>query len=1289
MRFFHKLATVSFFTYFILIFLLISIIGYVSTSSIRKDTDNKIAKIKKKHSQLNRYGLVKQTNIVAKILENRCKYVHNEILKLIMKNLEILIKQNNFSKLPKKIKFSDHELYLSNAFIIDRDFKIIKSYYPITEKSFREFLKSKNIKIEDLDTNYYFIYKNREYITKFYKKGSLYYFLQYYSTHNIIETIKEISGLILDENVSKRNLIFVADKRKNVLYEPIIFGELQKSLIDSTFNVLQKTLGNFPKENFYKNSIDDSLKLFIYKRDIEFPPVTLYSCYIENSNVLNNEISKIIHAKKVALCKFHLVLTLSFLLFLYFTIIATKRFNKTKSILIKFFKDAINLDKTIDINSLHYEEFREMAILINEMIMKIKKTHAQLIERDNYLKSIEEGLGILFSESKPQVAINRFFKILAQKLSLSYIMVLRMEDDEIPNIKYLWSENEKELLRFYNKMPKDILFKVKPELMEKKEKYIFYNSDNNVFAHSQIIFPLYVENKFWGIFIAGNKKNKWSDALTSTLLSFVNSLTLYIIKIQKEEDIEENEKFLELLFNNLKSSVYLINNEGYFAFANKSIESLTGYSVEEMRNMKFYSVVAPEFRSMVKERGERRLNNENVIQDYEFQIITKKGKRKWIEISNTYIELMGKKYILGTAYDVTEKHKSMLVEKVINKITKAVLTADNLSDYIEEILKYLSDIIDMSNSCFLIHNKKNNNINILKYSDEYDSFANASKLNPKSLTAYMFRTKKSMLLYKEDIKQLHKEGKIDIIGTIPEIWMGIWFDINKETNAVIIIQHYSDREKYSNSDLELMEIVIQHITIAINKLEREQKLLDSERKYRTLFESANDAIFLIDELYFIDCNIQATRLLKCAKKDIIGNKWLNFSAEKQNINNQEVEEFVKQKIEKALKGIPQIFEWKIKDKSNGIIQCEISLNIIQLKEKSYIIAIVRDISERMNFISELKSNLKVMKFQNEEIFHRVMNNLQIYKSLFKIYRLKGNYSEETKVLLNFLMMKTQLISTILSDIYYHTDKDYLDLEKSFRKVILDWITLHKGQKVNILSQIHIPSKIKYILGAMIVLDLILSLVNRKIKNEKSNLKVMKFQNEEIFHRVMNNLQIYKSLFKIYRLKGNYSEETKVLLNFLMMKTQLISTILSDIYYHTDKNYLDLEKSFRKVILDWITLHKGQKVNILSQIHIPSKIKYILGAMIVLDLMLSLVNRKIKNEKSNSALNIRLEKKDDYFAKIVITENGKKTIKNLSELNITIEENLMLSLFLSHIEGKIVFERSNKENYYILVFRYFR
>lgn len=151
--------------------------------------------------------------------------------------------------------------------------------------------------------------------------------------------------------------------------------------------------------------------------------------------------------------------------------------------------------------------------------------------------------------------------------------------------------------------------------------------------------------------------------------------------------LKQSEEKFRHLSENIKSAIFIFDTSGRFIYMNPASLEITGYSESELRTMYFYEIVHPEFRDLVTRRGLDRLKGKPVPPSYEFKILTRQGSEKWVEISNTLMDLEGQAVVLGTAQDITKRKYADLAVRESEKKFKSLyslfrLMSDNVPDMI-------------------------------------------------------------------------------------------------------------------------------------------------------------------------------------------------------------------------------------------------------------------------------------------------------------------------------------------------------------------------------------------------------------------------------------------------------------------------------------------------------------------------------------------------------------------------------------------------------------------------------
>lgn len=203
---------------------------------------------------------------------------------------------------------------------------------------------------------------------------------------------------------------------------------------------------------------------------------------------------------------------------------------------------------------------------------------------------------------------------------------------------------------------------------------------------------------------------------------------------------------------------------------------------------------------------------------------------------------------------------------------------------------------------------------------------------------------------------------------------------------------------------------------AVERRRAVMALRDSEERYRTLFEGANDPIFIFEGDRFADCNSKALETFQCTRELLIGKAPWELSSPIQPDGAPALTGAV-ERMEAAYAGQPQFFEWQIAAPSGKTYDVEISASRLNVKGPPSIQAIVRDVTARKQTEAALIAANRKMHLLSSFTRHDILNQLTVLHGYLALAR------EQTTdpVLLGYLDRQERAVGFIQRQIAFTQD----------------------------------------------------------------------------------------------------------------------------------------------------------------------------------------------------------------------------------------------------------------------------
>jgi len=264
------------------------------------------------------------------------------------------------------------------------------------------------------------------------------------------------------------------------------------------------------------------------------------------------------------------------------------------------------------------------------------------------------------------------------------------------------------------------------------------------------------------------------------------------------------------------ASIIVTNLEGIIEYVNPAACRFTGYLAEELigNNLSMLS-------SGITAKDESRILWKTIKSGNEwkgeFHSRKKNGEQFWESSSISPIRNQNGEisHFLNVRTDITERKQSELIQTVLFNISKQAFETNDINHLLEIVRNELSLIIDTSNFYVAFYDEGTDMLTSAYVDDEKDTIT--SWPARKSLTGYVVRHNKSLLLRHNDFLKLIETGEVELVGTDSEIWLGVPLTVNGKPYGALVVQDYYNPNAYSENELKMLEFISSQVSLSIQR----------------------------------------------------------------------------------------------------------------------------------------------------------------------------------------------------------------------------------------------------------------------------------------------------------------------------------------------------------------------------------------------------------------------------------------------------------------------------------------
>ncbi|PKP47088.1 MAG: hypothetical protein CVT94_12540 [Bacteroidetes bacterium HGW-Bacteroidetes-11] len=383
-------------------------------------------------------------------------------------------------------------------------------------------------------------------------------------------------------------------------------------------------------------------------------------------------------------------------------------------------------------------------------------------------------------------------------------------------------------------------------------------------------------------------------------------------QVETAKRVQESEEKYRSLVEQANDGIVILQ-DGKVMFINKMMANILGYSVDEIIDNSFLTYIAEGERERIIDLYRRRQAGDDVPSIYESVLVQKDGTLKPVEFNNGIISYNGKIATQTYIRDITERKAAQ--QALIESEQRYALAVEGVNEGIFDWN------LETGSVYFSNHYKSILGLDPYEMQNELSEWENRIHPDDKEriLQANRDFISGKTSVYNPEYRLLHSSGEYRWILA----------------RGVCLRDDNGKAYRMAGSHMDITD-----------RRKAEEMLRESEARYRSIFNTAGDAIFLVDQNSgtIVDVNQSAVRIYGYSTSELLGMNIKQLASEADNtieaIDNINRFHFVP--LRRSIR------------KDGQSVLVEISASYFEMESKPYVIAIVHDITQRKKSEEELR-----------------------------------------------------------------------------------------------------------------------------------------------------------------------------------------------------------------------------------------------------------------------------------------------------------------------------------------------